>query len=115
LGNLLNNAIKHAPQSDWVDVRLSNFNPDGKPAQARIEVRDYGPGIAPENLETVFNRFYQISADRRQPSSGLGLGLFIAKAIIEQHGGAITAESKLGKGSAFIIHLPLMDEGKTMK
>jgi two-component system CheB/CheR fusion protein len=113
LGNLLNNAIKHAPQSDRIDVRLSNFNPDGKPALARIEVRDYGPGIPPENLETVFNRFYQISADRRQPSRGLGLGLFIAKGIIEQHGGNIIAESKLGAGSAFIISLPLVngDEG----
>ncbi len=111
MNNLLNNAIKHAPQSDRIDVRLSRVKSDSGPPQARVEVRDYGPGIPPENMETVFNRFYQVSADGRQPSSGLGLGLFIAKGIIEQHGGAITVESKPGKGATFIISLPLMDEG----
>ncbi|MGE0131567.1 MAG: chemotaxis protein CheB [Blastocatellales bacterium] len=110
LVNILNNAIKHAPQSERIDVRLSRENPDGGPPQAKIEVRDYGPGIPPENLKTVFNRFYQISPDGRQPRSGMGLGLFIAKGIIEQHGGAISVESKPGEGAAFIINLPLMNE-----
>src|SRR5215813_1480420 len=88
LNNLLNNAIKHAPQSPRIDVRLSRANTGGR-ERAQIEVRDYGPGIAPENLGRIFNRFNQISADGRQPG-GLGLGLYIAKGIIEQHGGAIT-------------------------
>lgn len=113
MNNILNNAIKHAPQSDRIDVRLWRASVDGGPPQAQIEVRDYGPGIPPENLETIFNRFYQIAADKRQPSSGLGLGLFIANAIVEQHDGKITVESKPGKGSAFIISLPLTDEDKT--
>lgn len=109
LNNLLNNAIKHAPQSDRIDVRLSRANTDGGAANAQIEVRDYGPGIAPENLGKIFNRFNQITADGRQPS-GLGLGLYIAKGIVEQHGGAITVQSKMGEGSSFIISLPLTNE-----
>jgi signal transduction histidine kinase len=109
LNNILNNAIKHAPESDRIDLRLSRANTDGGAAHAQIEVRDYGPGIAPENLGRIFNRFNQISADGRQPK-GLGLGLYIAKGIIEQHGGAITVQSKLGEGSAFIISLPLTNE-----
>jgi signal transduction histidine kinase len=109
LNNLLTNAIKHAPQSDRIDVRLSRANTSGGAAHAQIEVRDYGPGIAPENLGRIFNRFNQISADGRQPG-GLGLGLYIAKGIIEQHGGAITVQSNLGEGSAFTISLPLTNE-----
>src|SRR5262245_45963786 len=109
LNNILNNAIKHAPQSDRIDLRLSRANTDGGAAHARIEVRDYGPGIAPENLGRIFNRFNEISADGRQPK-GLGLGLYIAKGIIEQHGGAITVRSKPGEGSAFTISLPLTNE-----
>jgi signal transduction histidine kinase len=108
LNNILNNAIKHAPQSDQIDVRLSRANTGGG-ERAKIEVRDYGPGIAPENLGRIFNRFNQISADGRQPK-GLGLGLYIAKGIIEQHGGAITVQSKMGEGSAFTISLPLTNE-----
>jgi len=109
LNNILNNAIKHAPESDRIDLRLSRANTDGAAAHAQIEVRDYGPGIAPENLGRIFNRFNQISADGRQPK-GLGLGLYIAKGIIEQHGGAITVQSKPGEGSAFLISLPLTNE-----
>ena len=110
--NLLNNAIIHAPESDRIDIRLSRTSTDSGPPQAQVEVRDYGPGISPENLKTVFNRFYQISDDKRRPKSGLGLGLYIAKGIIEQHGGEITVQSMPGAGSAFIIKLPLIDAGK---
>jgi len=115
MNNLLNNAIKHAPQSDRIDLRLSRMNTDSGPPQALVEVRDYGPGIPQENLKTVFNRFYQISEDKRQPSSGLGLGLYIARGIIEQHGGEITIQSKPDEGSAFIIRLPLINVGKEDK
>ena len=106
VNNLLNNAIKHAPRSDRIDVRLGRARA-GK-GTAQIEVQDYGPGIAKSDLEVIFKRFYQVSADDRQKTlNGLGLGLFIAKGIIEQHGGSITAQSEVGKGSTFVIHLPL--------
>jgi two-component system, chemotaxis family, CheB/CheR fusion protein len=115
MNNLLNNAIIHAPQSDRIDLRLSRTNTNSGPPQAQVEVRDYGPGISPEHLKTIFNRFYQISDDKRQSRSGLGLGLFIAKNIIEQHGGEITVQSEPGDGSAFIFKLPLIDGGKAEK
>jgi two-component system, chemotaxis family, CheB/CheR fusion protein len=115
MNNLLSNAIVHAPQSDRIDLRLSRTNTDIGPPHAQVEVRDYGPGISPENLKTIFNRFYQISDDKRQSRSGLGLGLYIAKNIIEQHGGEITVQSDPGAGSAFIIRLPLIDAGKEDK
>jgi two-component system CheB/CheR fusion protein len=114
MNNLLNNAIVHAPLSDRIDLRLSRTNTDSGPPQAQVEVRDYGPGIPPEDLKMVFNRFYQISEDRR-PRSGLGLGLYITKNIIEQHEGEITVQSKLGDGSTFIFRLPLIDAGKVDK
>jgi signal transduction histidine kinase len=115
MNNLLNNAIVHASQSDRIDLRLSRTNTDSGPPKAQVEVRDYGPGIPPENLNTVFNPFYQLSDDNRRPRSGLGLGLFIAKNIIEQHGGEITVQSNPGEGSAFIFRLPLIDAGKADK
>jgi two-component system sensor histidine kinase ResE len=78
---------------------------------AQIEVRDYGPGVAKEDLEMIFKRFYQISAaDQRKAVNGLGLGLFIARGIIEQHGGSIIVRSEVGKGSTFVIRLPLIDD-----
>jgi two-component system CheB/CheR fusion protein len=112
MNNLLNNAIVHAPQSDRIDLQLSRTNTDSGPPQAQVEVRDYGPGIPPDDMSTVFSPFYQISDDKRRPRSGLGLGLYIAKNIIEQHGGEITIQSKPGDGSAFIFRLPLIDAGK---
>src|SRR5215470_9823689 len=106
--SLLNNAFKYAPESERIDVRLSRTR--GAKGMAQIEVQDYGPGISEKDLERIFNRFYQISADdHRKKLTGLGLGLYIAKGIIEQHGGEITARSEVGKGSTFIIRLPLTE------
>jgi two-component system CheB/CheR fusion protein len=109
MNNLLNNAIKHAPQSERIDVRLGRAG--SAKGMAQIEVRDYGPGVAKEDLEMIFKRFYQISAaDQRKAVNGLGLGLFIARGIIEQHGGSIIVRSEVGKGSTFVIRLPLIDD-----
>jgi two-component system, chemotaxis family, CheB/CheR fusion protein len=102
--NLLSNAIKHAPESRVIDVRINRADETSDLLQ--IEVQDYGQGIRPENLETIFNRFYQITTDNSKSRSGLGLGLYIARGIIEQHSGTIIARSKAGEGSTFIINLP---------
>jgi len=108
MNSLLNNAFKYAPESERIDVRLSRTR--GAKGMAQIEVQDYGPGISEKDLERIFNRFYQITADdHRKKLTGLGLGLYIAKGIIEQHGGEITARSEVGKGSTFIIRLPLTE------
>ena len=78
---------------------------------AIIEVQDSGEGIPPEDLPNIFSRFYQ---SRLLPLSqaGLGLGLFIARSIVEQHGGTIAATSTIGEGSTFTITVPLMSERK---
>ncbi len=102
--NLLNNAVKFT-ESGRVDVRA--FSPAG--GWIRIEVADTGSGIAPESLEKIFDKFHQAekgdtTADRPK---GTGLGLAICKNIVEHYGGTIRAESTPGKGSAFIIDLPV--------
>lgn len=70
-------------------------------------VKDFGPGISEENQSYIFGQFYQ-SKEHRDSSSGLGLGLFISKDIIERHGGQIWVESKPGKGATFNFSLPLV-------
>jgi two-component system CheB/CheR fusion protein len=105
--NILQNAIKYAPNGKKIDVSLRR---DGREQeQAVLDVRDYGPGIAAEELPFIFKRFYQAASEGRPAESGLGLGLFIAKGIIEQHGGTISVKSTVGKGSTFTVRLPLLD------
>jgi signal transduction histidine kinase len=97
--NLLANVVKYAPGApvDVIVARREGF--------AVIEVRDRGPGLSPEIQERAFHPFERASNSRGV--GGLGLGLFIAKGIVEAHGGQISAESRPGEGAAFIIRLPL--------
>ncbi len=73
----------------------------------RIEVRDNGPGIPPEDLPHIFERFYRVQKDRARQTGGSGLGLAICQLIASAHGGTVEAESKPGKGSTFRVNLPL--------
>jgi signal transduction histidine kinase len=98
LQNLAANALRHTP--DGGEVRLSAEPSDGS---IRIVVRDSGPGIAPEHLPLIFDRFYKVDAARA--TAGSGLGLSIVKAIIERHGGSITARNE--RGAVFEILLPI--------
>lgn len=101
--NLVTNAINYTPPGG--DVRLSvALQPDF--GLATLQVADTGPGIAPEHLEHVFEPFYR--ADEH--SKGAGLGLAIAREIIQQHGGEIWVESQVGAGSRFYVRLALADE-----
>lgn len=98
LSNLVGNAVKFTPAGGRIVIRAANA--DGT---VQISVSDTGPGIPPDRLEQVFGRFWQADrTDRR----GLGLGLAIAKAIIDAHGGRIWVESDLGKGTTFHFTLP---------
>lgn len=97
LSNLLGNAIKFAPENGH--VVLTGGYEDGK---VRIAVRDDGPGIEEQHLERVFERLWK--ANRRK-GHGAGLGLAIAKGIVESHGGVIRVESHTGKGSTFYVLL----------
>jgi PAS domain S-box-containing protein len=99
LENLLGNAIKYSPGGP-VHLRVTAGD-----HTARIAVTDQGPGIAPEALPHLFERFYRAAASSGMP--GLGLGLYICKGLVEAHGGAIAVESAVGQGSTFTVTLPL--------
>jgi signal transduction histidine kinase len=100
--NLLSNAIKFSSAGGKVDVQVSA----GDDAVV-VRVRDEGYGIAPELLPHVFDRFRQGDSSSTRASGGLGLGLYIAKHLIEEHGGSISAESEgPGLGAVFTIQLP---------
>jgi signal transduction histidine kinase len=108
LHNLLDNAVKYSGENELVVVRGAVST-----VEVTVSVADQGIGIAPEHLNRLFERFYRIrgSSPRRVP--GAGLGLPIARSIVEAHGGTIWAESTPGKGSAFHFTLPLLDKGES--
>jgi PAS domain S-box-containing protein len=100
--NLLGNAVKYSPDAGGITVRVERHG-----AEVAVSVIDQGPGIPAETLPQLFNRFYR--ADSAGTVSGLGLGLYIARMLVEAHGGSIRAESKLGHGSTFVVSLPMDD------
>jgi signal transduction histidine kinase len=102
LGNLLENGVRHSPSGGEVNVgaRLTA-------GRVVVTVADGGDGIAPEDLAHVFDRFYRADPSRTRATGGAGLGLTIAKKIVEAHGGEIRAESVEGQGSTFIFDLPV--------
>jgi two-component system phosphate regulon sensor histidine kinase PhoR len=99
--NLLDNAIKYSEPGR--PVRVDVAESDG---EVLMSVRDKGPGIDPEHLPRLFERFYRVDKARSRRLGGTGLGLSIAKHIVQAHGGSITVESAPGAGSIFTIHLP---------
>ena len=103
VSNLLENALIHTPEGGQVNVGAIVV--DG--IMARVTVADTGVGIPPEDLTEVFERFYRVDRSRARTTGGVGLGLTIAKQLVEAHGGTIYAESTLGHGSRFIFDLPL--------
>jgi signal transduction histidine kinase len=107
VGNLLTNSVKYSSEGSRVTVRAKR-----KGAAVCVTVADRGPGIAADRLETIFNRFSQ---GGRPDRTGLGLGLYIARHIVEAHGGKIWVESELGRGSTFYFTLPLRGGASRLK
>jgi len=101
--NLLSNAIKYAPGTT-IRIRL-----EASSDVARLTVQDDGPGIAAEDREAIFKRFETANLDKGKRET-LGLGLYIARRIVEAHGGQLTVESEVGKGATFIAILPIITE-----
>ncbi|MCC6629473.1 MAG: PAS domain S-box protein [Chloroflexi bacterium] len=102
LHNLLSNAIKYSPDGGSIWVTLARDGHD-----IRLSVRDEGIGIAPAELPRLFDRYYRVRRARGDAIGGLGLGLAIAQAIVEAHGGRIAVESVEGAGSTFTVTLPV--------
>jgi signal transduction histidine kinase len=108
LGNLVQNAIKYSPRGGNIAV----FGHARASGQAEIAVHDEGIGIRVEDRDKLFQKFRRIWDARGAAVGGTGLGLYIAKSIVEAHGGTISVESRWGKGSTFTITLPLLREGQ---
>jgi len=81
-------------------------DPVGVNGAVEFSVRDFGPGIASEHLNRIFERFYRVDKARSRESGGTGLGLAIARHMVQMHGGTIRAESELNAGSTFLFTLP---------
>jgi signal transduction histidine kinase len=102
LDNLISNAVKFTPQGGTVSVRLAVHN-----GEAALEVRDTGVGIPAAEQDRLFERFYRATTATERAIPGVGLGLTIAKAIVEAHGGNLDFESVEGSGTTFTVRLPL--------
>ena len=98
--NLLANATEHAPGSETIDVTVRASSD-----RAEVTVRDHGPGVAPEDLRTMFEAYTRLGHPHRL--AGLGLGLYVAREIVTAHGGEIEATSRVGKGTVMTVSLPL--------
>ena len=99
--NLLSNAIKYSPQAQTVEIDLC-----ASEDVVNIRVRDHGLGIPQEQREKIFERFYRAAGPRQKAIPGLGMGLYIVAEIINRHGGTISVDSEVGKGSTFTVTLP---------
>jgi len=103
--NLLDNALTHTPSGGEIEVYVSNDS-----GEAKTVVSDDGSGIPEEELPHIFDRFYRVDKSRSRGTGGTGLGLTIAKEIVESHGGTITVESEVGEGTKFEFSLPVKSQ-----
>ena len=107
IGNLLNNAVKYTPRGEPIRVSVEKTTSD-----AIVTVRDHGIGIAADMLPHVFTLFTQAERSRHRAQGGLGLGLALVRALVERHGGTVSAHSAgLGEGTEFTVRLPLARAG----
>ena len=105
VGNLFGNAIEFTPPGGRVWLRATRLERDGG-ASLLVEVGDTGVGIAPEHHDLIFREFAQVDSTPSRPHHGTGLGLTIARKLVELHGGRIWVESELGTGSRFYFTVP---------
>ena len=103
--NLLTNAIKYTPAGGTITVRWA-----GDASEVRIEVQDTGVGIPAEDLPRIFDRFHQVRGNAANLTQGVGIGLALARELVERHGGTLEVESKIEKGATFRIRLPISEE-----
>jgi two-component system phosphate regulon sensor histidine kinase PhoR len=102
IGNILDNAIKYSPHGGQVNIRLQGQSN----SIYHISIKDQGMGVNPEHFEHIFERFYRVHNTASHHYAGIGLGLYVAKAIIHRHGGHIWLENNQGTGSTFHFTVP---------
>ncbi|HLH88978.1 MAG TPA: ATP-binding protein [Xanthobacteraceae bacterium] len=102
--NLVENGLKYGAAGKRVDITLGRETSDN---EAVVAVRDYGPGIAPEHLPRLTERFYRVDVTESRAQGGTGLGLALVKHILHRHRGRLTIDSAPGKGATFTVRLPL--------
>ncbi len=110
LFNLLDNAMRFTPSGGRVTVSAER-----RDGAVDVRVADTGPGIAPEHLPRLFERFYRVDPARSAREGGTGIGLAIARSVVEAHGGRIWAESSPGRGSVFTFELPVAPAAETRR
>ncbi len=105
---LCENAVKYTPSGGHVEIDVTRSEDT-----ITIAVSDTGPGIPPDKHELIFEKFAQLDDDRHRDKTerGVGLGLYVVKRVVELHGGEISVESEVGKGSTFTIQIPISDDG----
>jgi signal transduction histidine kinase len=101
LDNLLGNALKFTPEGGRISVGMSR-----QEDEVLLVVSDTGIGISPDNLDKIFQRFYQVDGSSKRRYGGVGLGLALVKEIVESHDGAVSVASEVGQGTTFRISLP---------
>jgi two-component system CheB/CheR fusion protein len=101
--NFITNAIKYSPDDQNIEIKVFQMDDNG----VSVSVRDHGIGIEKKDRQHIFKRFYRVSGKNEETYSGFGIGLYLAKEIIERHDGAIKVKSKKGEGSEFIFTLPV--------
>jgi two-component system phosphate regulon sensor histidine kinase PhoR len=112
---LVENALKYGAVGKRVDIALSRGeSPDGE-EEALVSVRDYGPGIAPEHVPRLTERFYRVDVRESRAQGGTGLGLALVKHILNRHHGRLSIESMPGAGATFTVYLPLSGVGASDK
>ncbi len=110
LQNLITNAVKYGGENRWLRISASAVKGNGRVEEVILTVEDKGIGIDKDEIKQIFEPFYRSPAISESGIHGTGLGLPLARTIVEAMGGRITASSELGKGSAFSIHLPVTQE-----
>ena len=106
--NLIENALKYGASGKRVEITLMREPVTGQARDAVASVRDYGPGIAPEHLPRLTERFYRVDITESRAQGGTGLGLALVKHILNRHRGRLTIDSKPGAGACFTVRLPLV-------
>ncbi|OEK57370.1 ATP-binding protein [Staphylococcus equorum] len=109
LTNLIDNATRYTETGDAIAISYGESETENI-----LYITDTGSGIAPEHLQQVFERFYKVDSSRKRGKQGTGLGLFICRMIVDEHGGSIDVKSKLGQGTTFIIKLPKLTDNEML-